>query len=160
MKPPRAGVEAASPLQERKHAQGRPRGIKQSRRRVEDSFHETLRSARSPPGRGGPRLLQRQGPLVRALGHKGRVRMVIVPPLGAVPQLAPCASSGRSWQLWLARRSQGRDRPTGRPTRAAQGRRLHGLCTFFVVRLYRSLAYIGTRLRELEMIPYMVQTYA
>jgi hypothetical protein len=50
-----------------------------------------------------------------------------------VPQLAPCASSGRSWQLWLARRSQGRDRPTGRPTRAAQGRRLHGLCTFFVV---------------------------
>jgi hypothetical protein len=28
------------------------------------------------------------------------------------------------------------------------------------LRLYRSLAYIGTRLRELEMIPYMVQTYA
>ena len=28
------------------------------------------------------------------------------------------------------------------------------------LRMYRSLAYIGTRLRELEMTPYMVQTYA
>jgi len=28
------------------------------------------------------------------------------------------------------------------------------------VRLSCSLAYIGTRLRELEIIPYMVQTYA
>ena len=28
------------------------------------------------------------------------------------------------------------------------------------LRLSRSLAYIGTRLRELEIIPYMVQTYA
>ena len=29
-----------------------------------------------------------------------------------------------------------------------------------LVRMSRSLAYIGTRLRELEIIPYMVQTYA
>ena len=43
---------------------------------------------------------------MRALGHKGRVRMVIVPPLGAVPQLAPCASSGCAGRLWAARRFQ------------------------------------------------------
>ena len=30
----------------------------------------------------------------------------------AVPRLSSCASSGRAWQLWLARRSQERDRPS------------------------------------------------
>ena len=35
-------------------------------------------------------------------------------PLGS-PQLGSRASSGCAWQLWLARRSHGRDRPTGRP---------------------------------------------
>ena len=40
----------------------------------------------------------------------------------AVPQLGFCASSGRAWQLWLARRSHGRDRPTGRPAAASGAR--------------------------------------
>ena len=51
--------------------------------------------------------------------------------------------------------------------RAIRPRFSSGGCAFSVesgtepnIRLYRSLAYIGTRLRELEMIPYMVQTYA
>ena len=38
----------------------------------------------------------------------------------AVPQLGSCASSGRAWQLWLARRSQGA--PTGRPATASGAR--------------------------------------
>ena len=39
----------------------------------------------------------------------------------AVPEVAPRrnASSGRAWQLWLAQRSHGRDRPTGRPAAAS-----------------------------------------
>ena len=40
--------------------------------------------------------------------------MVKVPPL-AVRESRSRASSGHAWQLWLARRSHGRDRPTGRP---------------------------------------------
>ena len=51
----------------------------------------------------------------------------------------------------------GPDRPTEGlglgPPRGARGALAPGL------RMYRSLAYIGTRLRELEIIPYMVQTY-
>ena len=35
------------------------------------------------------------------------------------PQLGSCASSGRAWRLWAARRSQGRGRPTGRPAAAS-----------------------------------------
>ena len=59
--------------------------------------------------------------------------------------------------------------PATAQARAAGDRavKMHGVVIFFrhpegtqQVRLYRSLAYIGTRLRELEMIPYMVQTYA
>ena len=38
--------------------------------------------------------------------------MVKVPPL-AVPQLGSCASSGRAWRLWPARRSQGEAQPLG-----------------------------------------------
>ena len=37
----------------------------------------------------------------------------------ASPSQCPSTSSGRAWQLWLARRSQGRDRPTGRPATAS-----------------------------------------
>ena len=37
----------------------------------------------------------------------------------AVPQLGFCASSGRAWQLWLAQRSHGRDRSTGRSATAS-----------------------------------------
>ena len=40
-------------------------------------------------------------------------------PPWAVPEVGSRASSGRAWQLWLARRSQGRDRPTGRPATAS-----------------------------------------
>ena len=40
----------------------------------------------------------------------------------AVPQLGSCASSGRAWQLWLAWRSHGRDRPAGRPLTASSAR--------------------------------------
>ena len=36
----------------------------------------------------------------------------------AVPEVGPCASSGRAWWLWLARGSQGRDRPPGPPVTA------------------------------------------
>eukprot|EP00964_Phaeocystis_antarctica_P082710 scaffold51927_cov48-Phaeocystis_antarctica.AAC.4 len=32
------------------------------------------------------------------------------------------ASSGRAWQLWLARRSQARGQPTGRPVTASGAR--------------------------------------
>ena len=38
--------------------------------------------------------------------------MVKVPPL-AVPQLGSCASSGRAWRLWAARRSQKEAGPLG-----------------------------------------------
>ena len=38
--------------------------------------------------------------------------MVKVAPL-AVPQLVSCASSGRAWRLWPARRSQGEAQPLG-----------------------------------------------
>ena len=47
--------------------------------------------------------------------------MVEVPPL-AVPEFGSRASSGRAWQLWLARRPHGRDRPAGRPTTASGAR--------------------------------------
>ena len=40
----------------------------------------------------------------------------------AAPQLGSCASSGRVWQLWLARRSHGRDGPAGRPATASGAR--------------------------------------
>ena len=62
--------------------------------------------------------------------------MVKVPSL-AVPQLGSCASSGRAWQPWAARHSQGRDRPTERPATASgaqashlQSRRFHRLGLF------------------------------
>ena len=52
----------------------------------------------------------------------------------AVPEVGSRASSGRAWQLWPARRSQGRDRPTGRPATASgvrasrlRSRRFHRL---------------------------------
>ena len=38
--------------------------------------------------------------------------MVKVPP-SAVPQLAPCASSARTWRLWAARHSQSEAQPLG-----------------------------------------------
>ena len=38
--------------------------------------------------------------------------MVKVPPL-AVPSLGSCASSGRAWRLWTARRSQDEAQPPG-----------------------------------------------
>ena len=45
----------------------------------------------------------------------------------AVPEVGPRASPGHAWQLWLARRSQGRGWPTGRPATASGARasRLH-----------------------------------
>ena len=45
-------------------------------------------------------------------------------PLGTA-QLGSCASSGRAWQLWLARRSQGRDQPTRCPATASGARASH-----------------------------------
>ena len=52
----------------------------------------------------------------------------------AMPEVGFRASSGRAWQLWPARRSQGRDRPTGRPATASgvrasrlRSRRFHRL---------------------------------
>ena len=60
----------------------------------------------------------------------------------AVPQLGSRVSAGRAWQLWLARRSHVRDRPTGRPatasaTRASrlQSRRFHRLLTILTLTL-------------------------
>ena len=40
----------------------------------------------------------------------------------AVPEVGSRASSGRAWQFWLARRSHGRDRPTGRQATASRAR--------------------------------------
>ena len=40
--------------------------------------------------------------------------MVKLPAL-AVPQLAPCASSGRAWRLWAAQYSQSEAQPLGAP---------------------------------------------
>ena len=40
----------------------------------------------------------------------------------AVLQLGSCASSGRAWRLWAARRSQARGRPSGRPATASSAR--------------------------------------
>ena len=37
----------------------------------------------------------------------------MLPPLAEEPQLAPCASSGRAWRLWVARHSQSEARPLG-----------------------------------------------
>ena len=47
--------------------------------------------------------------------------MVKLPPWQC-PEVGSCAFLGRPWQLWLARRSQGRDRPTGRPATASSAR--------------------------------------
>ena len=44
---------------------------------------------------------------------KQRGHLVITPL--AVPQLAPCASSGRAWRLWAARYSQSETQPLGAP---------------------------------------------
>ena len=44
-----------------------------------------------------------------------RDRMVKVSPL-AGPQLAPCASSGRAWRLWVARTPEGASRANGAPS--------------------------------------------
>ena len=40
----------------------------------------------------------------------------------AGPEVGPRATLGRAWQLWLVRRSHGRDRPTGRPATASGAR--------------------------------------
>ena len=72
----------------------------------------------------------------RAARRAGLSGMVKVPSL-AVPQLGSCASSGRAWQPWADRHSQGRDRPTERPATASgaqashlQSRRFHRLGLF------------------------------
>ena len=51
----------------------------------------------------------------------GRGSIVKAPALAA-PQLGSCASSGRAWQPWLAQRSKGRGRSTGRPATASGAR--------------------------------------
>ena len=48
----------------------------------------------------------------------GSNSMVKMPSL-AVPQLAPCASSGRAWRLCAARHSQSEAPATGRPATAS-----------------------------------------
>ena len=45
----------------------------------------------------------------RGVGRHGHL---VITPL-AVPQLAPCASSGRAWRLWAARHSQSEAQPLG-----------------------------------------------
>ena len=55
----------------------------------------------------------------RLASLEGRTAAWSKSPPSAVPEVSSCASSGRAWQLWLARRSQGRDRPTERPATAS-----------------------------------------
>ena len=43
----------------------------------------------------------------------GGTRSTVKVPSLAVPQLAPCASSGRAWRLWAARYSESEAQPLG-----------------------------------------------
>ena len=84
--------------------------------------NEQVKMQRNLPPEQIAHTLERMVGIEYDLKHADEVPQHGQSAVWAVPQLGSCASSGRVWQLWLARRSHGRDGPTGRPATASGAR--------------------------------------